>query len=242
MHKDVGKRLMALLLSICMIAGMIDLSGFTVRAEGDRYHISHAEIKSGVTYTYTGEPIRPEKDDIVVYVQKYVDGSIKGQPAVALTPDMGVDFQITSYGQNKDTTSQGSVNIGPVGDNIDGNPDPVYFTIEKADINTAVADEIAPRYPTTNMKVEPTPIIRFKGKPLANNTDYTYEYENNEITDDNPVLNNANVVVTGKGNFKGEMRIPFTAEKLDPSNLTIELKSGDMSDDYTLLRPQGGYA
>ena len=32
MHKDVGKRVMALLLSICMIAGMVDWSGFTVRA------------------------------------------------------------------------------------------------------------------------------------------------------------------------------------------------------------------
>ena len=47
MHKDVGKRLMALLLSICMIAGMIDLSGFTVRAaDAPQYRISTAEIKA----------------------------------------------------------------------------------------------------------------------------------------------------------------------------------------------------
>ena len=32
MYRDLTKRILALALSVCMIAGMVDLSGFTVRA------------------------------------------------------------------------------------------------------------------------------------------------------------------------------------------------------------------
>ena len=45
MHKDVGKRVMALLLSICMIAGMVDWSGFTVRAAEEEVFLESVEIK-----------------------------------------------------------------------------------------------------------------------------------------------------------------------------------------------------
>ena len=44
MHKDVGKRVMALLLSIFMIAGMVDWSGFTVRAEGETVFLTRIKI------------------------------------------------------------------------------------------------------------------------------------------------------------------------------------------------------
>ena len=71
MHKDVGKRVMALLLSICMIAGMVDWSGFTVRAEGETVLLTRIEILDTFNREYTGSALEPGRGDIEVYVQKY---------------------------------------------------------------------------------------------------------------------------------------------------------------------------
>lgn len=237
MHKDVGRRLMALLLSICMIAGMIDLSGFTVRAEGDRYHITKAEISKA--FTYTGQKIQPEKADITVYVKKYVEGDWRESPEEVWTEAMG-EYQISGYGPNIETTAQGQVMINEMpGSNVDGSAT-AYFTIEQADISTAVPDTIETRYPTVNGPVEPVPTIRFNNTVLSNNTHYTYTYENNVVTDTETNLN-ANVVVTGKGNFTGTLKIPFKVEKLDPSKLKIKLKSGGIGSDLTLREPNSVY-
>ena len=52
--KRIARRIMAWILSVCMIAGMVDLSGFTVRAEDDRI-ITTVEFKdSSIVYTYNG--------------------------------------------------------------------------------------------------------------------------------------------------------------------------------------------
>ena len=66
MYKDIGKRIMALLLSVCMIAGMVDLSGFTVHAEEKTYTEIRAEVAPGAEFKYTGEAIELKPEDIVV--------------------------------------------------------------------------------------------------------------------------------------------------------------------------------
>ena len=76
MHRDVGKRIMAVLLSICMIAGMVDLSGFTVRAEDDRI-ITTVEFKdSSIVYTYNGGEIKPGTDDDNIIVKDFNDQEV----------------------------------------------------------------------------------------------------------------------------------------------------------------------
>ena len=67
MHKDVGKRVMALLLSICMIAGMVDWSGFTVRAAEEEVFLESVEIKENAKqHEFTGNPIELTDADITV--------------------------------------------------------------------------------------------------------------------------------------------------------------------------------
>lgn len=67
MHKDVGKRVMALLLSICMIAGMVDWSGFTVRAEGEEVYLGSFSINQDAKECiFTGEEHILTANDIVV--------------------------------------------------------------------------------------------------------------------------------------------------------------------------------
>ncbi len=238
MHKDVGKRLMALLLSICMIAGMIDLSGFTVRAEGERYHITRVTVNTA--YTYTGQKIQPGKDDITVYVKKYdADGRWQESSEEELTEDKG-DYQISGYGANIETVSKGEVTVGPLPDsNVDGTAT-ARFDIGQADIAAATFDPIATRYPTVNGSVEPVPTIRFNNTVLTNNKDYTYTYENNEVSDATTTLN-AKIKVSGQGNFTGTLEISFDIEKLDPSKLKIELLYGNAGSDLTLRAPNSVY-
>lgn len=247
MHKDVGKRLMALLLSICMIAGMIDLSGFTVRAaDAPQYRISTAEIKAGRTFTYTGESVKPEKDDIVVKVQERnpVTGDFKNQPELPLDSSMG-DFQITGYDTNIETGVKSYVYIGALGSNIEGTAD-VEFWIQKADISNATCANIATQYVSGNGPVTPPIPALYYGNiknPLTNKLHYTYTYENNVISDTQTKLVDAAIVVTGEGNFTGQKKIPFNGEKIDPSKLKITLKAAtNISDDLTLQDESGlGY-
>ena len=56
MHRDIARRIMALVLSVCMIAGMIDLSGFIVHAADNDYLIRDADIVvNGGPFTYNGQ-------------------------------------------------------------------------------------------------------------------------------------------------------------------------------------------
>ena len=58
MHKVFAQRMTALLLSLCMVAGMIDLSGFTAQAADDYIQYERLEITGG-PYVYTGSAIEP---------------------------------------------------------------------------------------------------------------------------------------------------------------------------------------
>ena len=73
MHRDVGKRIMALLLSICMIAGMVDWSGFTVRAADENAGVLDSATITG-SFTYTGSQICPSVTDVTVHVDDGTPG------------------------------------------------------------------------------------------------------------------------------------------------------------------------
>lgn len=236
MHKDVGKRVMALLLSICMIAGMVDWSGFTVRAEGERYHLSKVEVIT--SYTYNGSQIKPGKADIKVIVQKYDEsGQWRDSPKEELTSDMG-SYNITGYGTNKNAVERSSVTVTGEG-NIEGTGTG-YFTIEQLDIGNVQYAEIGVGgtiYVTSPTTVEPSPVLTYEyetGRFLSlTSGDYTCTYENNKIQAGDTVQN-ATIKVVGKQNYKGTKDIPFKIHMLDTSKLSIELQAKASG---TTLRP-----
>ena len=241
MHKNIGKRVMALLLSLCMIAGMVDWSGLVVRAEGeDRYHISKATVNT--SYSYNGSKIEPQKEDITVYVQKYDEsGSYKNSPEVELTAAMG-SYDITGYGTNVAAgTKAGSVNVAGNG-NVDGTAIG-RFDIARLNIANAHAADIGVNniiYVTDAAEPTPSPVLTYEydsGRflSLINNTDYTFVYENNKI-EANGTTVSAKIKVTGKGNYFGTKDILFTIQMLDASKLTITLKTKNDSSDPELLR------
>ena len=240
MHKNIGKRVMALLLSLCMIAGMVDWSGLVVRAEGeDRYHISKATVNT--SYSYNGSKIEPQKEDITVYVQKYDEsGSYKNSPEVELTAAMG-SYDITGYGTNVAAgTKAGSVNVAGNG-NVDGTAIG-RFDIARLNIANAHAADIGVNniiYVTDAAEPTPSPVLTYEydsGRflSLINNTDYTFVYENNKI-EANGTTVSAKIKVTGKGNYFGTKDILFTIQMLDASKLTITLKTKNDSSDPELL-------
>lgn len=232
MYKDVGKRVMALLLSICMIAGMVDWSGFTVRAEdGKQYHLSSVVVNT--TYTYNGSQIRPGKKDITVMVQEYVDGDYHESNEVPLTEDMG-SYDITGYGENINANFRSTITVAGTG-NVEGSATGGFF-IEQLDIKNAKYAEIGVGgtiYVTSPITSQPSPVLTYEYEtgrflPLENTKDYTYTYTDNTIAEGEP-YKNAQINVVGKGNYKGNLDIPFKIQMLDTSKLTIELKTG-----YTL--------
>lgn len=65
----------------------------------------------------------------------------------------------------------------------------------------------------------PDPVITFDGKKLVNGKDYSLKYKNNKALSNG----SAEIIVKGKGNFKGTVSIPFTitSQKLENLNLTL---------------------
>ena len=230
MHKDVGKRVMALLLSICMIAGMVDWSGFTVRAAEERYHLSQVIVNT--SYTYNGQKKEPKESDITVKVQQYDEnGDWRGSPLVELTADMG-SYTITGYGENINANIPSTVRVRGDG-NIEGDGTGT-FTIAPLDIYRVQCATIGVEgiiYVTKPGTVTPSPVLSYEYESgrflsLSNTKDYTYSHENHEIEEGENVVNNSKIKVIGKGNYTGTLEIPFEIHMLDTTKLTLELKTG----------------
>ena len=220
MHKDVGKRVMALLLSICMIAGMVDWSGFTVRAaEGGKFKIVEVKVKG--TYSYDGTKHEPALSDIEI---RYEDADAIEQTVPESDKS---EFEI-SYGENIEAgSSKGKVIVtakeeGKYEGNIDG-----YFDIGKKNIASATIDSIGDKWslPDINVNVENEVVVKdteISNEPLEKNKDYLLEIENPKVGlgDGQATII---VKVQGINNYTGETTTSFVIHELDRKNLQIDL-------------------
>ena len=69
----------------------------------------------------------------------------------------------------------------------------------------------------SNTGATPEPVVKRKGKELTKNKDYSVSYQNNKK------VGSATCTVTGKGDYKGKIVLPFTIVPRDISTLTITL-------------------
>ncbi len=219
MHKKVTKRIMALFLSVCMIAGIVDLSSFTVYAANA---VDRVEIDT--SYEYTGRQIQPGKADLKVY-------DINGQ----LMSDG--DYNIIGYGPNinadRNGTKSGSVVVRAVGEEGEGTT--ATFSITPKDISsqgiTVEADPVNVIQSASNIQTtvrvtdsnNPNPSLA--GSPNAgdNNPDiaYTYTFSDNSISDQEETKK-ATVTVTGRNNYTGSATAEFTITRYDANKLTFD--------------------
>ncbi len=137
---------------------------------------------------YIGEEIKPE-------VQVTYNGTI-------LTA--GTDYTV-SYANNKNA-GEASVTVRGQG-NYSGSVTKT-FTIEPWDIQTDVTAEISDGYFAGGEEVVPDVQLTYRGKSLAEGTDYTVSCSNNTS-----VGASARIVITGKNNFTGSLTRSFTIQE-----------------------------
>lgn len=176
---------------------------------------SDFEIKlANDTYTYTGEPIIPEFEIFKVGGRELTAAEIEKEftlesSAVNAQKEGDPRYTFNIIGKNN---YEGTVNSGDVRD-ADGAS--ATFTIVQQDINASDVwvEPIPNQAYEENQSSTPVPVITYNGKELVygEDKDFTLQWENNDakdigVTDPEhmPV-----VIITGKGNFKGERKVYF---------------------------------
>ena len=229
MYKDVGKRIMALLLSVCMIAGMVDLSGFTVHAEDAPLQLHSVEVEG--TYIYDGSQQQPAKDNLKVY---YSDAVGDRQ---LLTDDTA--YAIESYGENLNSgTQNGTVTVRAVEGKGYAGSVTGYFSIGKREITDSMISPIEPCMVQTGDNVEPEvtvidstvkdPAISSNGGKLRKGTDYTVDYDDNYLPN-----TKGKAIIKGIGNYQtGSDGIikEFTLTEMMADKINITLTVGKDSE------------
>ena len=160
--------------------------------------IAKGDLQIIASAAYTGSAITPS---IVV---KHSDTTLT----------QGTDYTVAIYDANNtkvtEVVNAGTYTVKVEGINVYGGSDSTTFTVTPATLgasNLQAVEDIE----FTGSDVAPTPVVKFNGKELANNTDYTYKFTD---ASDNAVSSITNVgaykvVVEGKGNFTGTATASF---------------------------------
>lgn len=225
MHKDVGKRVMALLLSICMIAGMVDWSGFTVRAADNWF--GKVEVAAEYQPVYGGKDVEQkpannmvkvfDKDGTLVpedkYTLEYEDNINAGTATVIATP---TEDAAAEYGT---TSVRGTFNIASKG-------------LETATVTVNNGEDYIVQRPTSNIR--PSVAVDLDGTRLSGDMatssigaglDYTYTLSKDSITDAEDEIT-IEVTVKGRNNYTGEAKGSLKVIRLDEKNFRLVYNSG----------------
>ncbi len=207
MHKFFIKRILALTLSICMIAGMIDLSGFTVRAAGVELggiQVIDAEME------YTGSPLIPsiEVTD--------VNGNVLTE---------GTDYEVAvSSNVNVGTGTIRVTNKTNTVDVLNGS-----FRIVQR--NLATYGEVADVEEKFVLPDAPMPVITV----IVRDTVRDIELPSTEYTSDvkwDVSGGKGIITVNGRSNYTGTITKEFKVTELNKDNLTFDFEGGSVRFTY----------
>ncbi len=209
MHRDFARRIMALVLSVCMIAGMIDLSGFIVHAADNDRLIRDAEISvNGGPFIYDGQEKRPtvtvtdpDTNTVIAdssYSLSYANNTNRGTATVTVTNNtnaqdkVDVSFVIAAKNLSPDFS------IAPIGQQILKGSTPVtpVITVKNAG-NQELKGVLSPS--------------------KVGDEDYTYWFTGNDT------VGTATVTVTGQNNYQGTLTATFEIIQLDAGKLSFKL-------------------
>lgn len=207
MYRDLTKRIMALALSVCMIAGMVDLSGLTVRAAETTIQNANVEVAAA---EYNGSPQEP-----AVTVTDF-SGSVLSQ---------GTDYTL-KYSNN---TNAGTATVTVTNTKDQTDTQDVDFTITRRPITSSgivfpSADELAREISQPDMVVTPIISVTDNGRKLTGrqttsttaDLDFAYSFTNNVGP------GTATVTILGVNNYSGMKEISFDISMLDASKLTFD--------------------
>lgn len=223
MHKFIIKRILALTLSICMIAGMIDLSGFTVRAEGviiDTVTVNDTEME------YTGSQLKPS-------ITVVAESESEGVPGAVLTE--GTDYEVT-YGPNI------NVGTGTIKVTNKNNPADAHertFKITQRNLETPNRCTIADIEEKFVLPNGPKPVITVIIRDTERDIDIP-STEYTSITSWDVTGGKGTVTITGQNNYKGTLTKEFKVTELNKENLTFDFEGGGNTYNYPYPVPAGG--
>ena len=216
MYKDVARRILAGILTICMIAGMADLSAFTVAAAGNSFendgdvnwHFEYDDIRE-----YTGKQIT--QDDLQILPIE-TDGSY----GAALVKD--TDYTL-SYGENLNT-GLGTIHIEGI-NTYAGSIVDLDFIISKKNLNSGITVEPIPDQSYTGAAVVPSITVKHGAMVLkgvyADNAVHGASYDYVYSCQNNIAQGQATVRIEGKGNYEGTLSTTFNITQLDPTGLEV---------------------
>lgn len=243
MHREIARRCMALLLSICMIAGMVDLSGFTVRAAENQFGVP--SIKAGESFTFKGEKIEVKADQVVV---------IDRMGTVIPEQENGVtNYRVENTGENihagQDAGTFRVIGEGP----YEGSEREGHFTIQKKSLSggdiTLTAEDTQKAAgmgaaPTTVTVTDTTRNQTLNGVAAGADTtgaDYTISYSDDYIVGaDDTGTKTVTVTITGVNDYEGSNSTTYEIEVLENSGLTIKWKDGKNGEENNSLNAQVG--
>lgn len=226
MHKNIGKRVMALLLSLCMIAGMVDWSGLTVHAALDNWFVSVKVVES-YKPTYDGTTShQPQNNQVIVL-------DLKGNKVPA-------DKFVLTYGENKEAVTDGTVTATPTEEasaEYGTTPATGEFKILPKDLSAATVTvgegkDLVLQRPQSNIR--PSVKVELDGKLLKgdmatssggnNSLHYTYTISPDYI---NASENEKDleVTVTGQGNYTGIATGKLHVKLLDEKKFKLVYKT-----------------
>ena len=202
-----------------------DSNVFDGLEEGKEYTL-YARKKETENYK-ASDPVTGSAKTLVL-MQSCTIGNISSYTYTGntFTPTPSVSFKGVTLNNKTDYTLSYNNNIdaGTATVTITGNGDykgavTKQFTILQRNINDSniIVDDIS-SYTYTGNAFTPTPNVKYNGKALSSSKDYTVSYNNN--TD----AGQANVVISGQGNFTGTRTKKFTINPRDinHSDVTVD--------------------
>ncbi len=205
MYKDVGKRIMALLLSICMIAGMVDLSGFTVHAE-DIKHIGSVEV-TDIDIVYDGTQKKPS-----IVVRDYSNNPIN------------TGFSI-DWGENIHVNTGGTVTVTGDGISCIGSAS-TSFEIKAQDFSSlasvTVVEEMKYVQGSGTNILPGEMIVKIGDKVLNSGTDYNYTLSDNNMGSDESSPKTVTVTVAGFGDYAGNVTGTYQITRIEKDKFQLQ--------------------
>ena len=191
-----------------------------------------AVSKMTIHYNYVPEKTDISKATVTLEKTSYTyDGNAK-TPAVTVNLDGKTLIPNTDYSVSyNNNTAVGTANVSISGmGNYSGNVT-AHFTITKADISKAAVSLEKTSYTYDGSAKTPAVTVNLNGKTLVRNTDYTVSYNNNTA------VGTANVIITGMGNYSGNVTAHFTITKADISKAAVALENTSYTYDGSAKTP-----
>lgn len=158
-------------------------------------------IPAGQTYYYTGAAVKPQ-----------ATVTCSSKPLTENT-----DYTV----QYKDCINAGEASVLVTGKGNYTGTVTLPYTIQPKSIAGASLEDITDHtYTYTGMPITPGVKVVMDGATLTRNQDYTVEYDNN--TD----VGEANIIVTGEGNYTGEITQKFEIQKKKIATVDFKPSSG----------------